>query len=307
MQQVRCPHCRNALTVPANTQGQQFRCAFCGGVFHVPPATVVAPPPISPAALRPPHPTAPAQPRREEPTTRQASTRWEYWLRFAGGLFLTVAAATARIGWRCTRAVAIGLYRTVSKKHCAPASNRSYRGHSYGAEPTEKQLGFARRLGIEIPKGVTRGELSGLIDAAQEADPKFRARRQKEEEEEARRRLEFYGPELLKLEARWQALADGDCCAAFVYRRGKKVQHALGRPYQAELNEKKPILLIACERAKIKREAYIGHIVDIDGEFEIASDAILWHEVHEGFEWEDVETFRRLEEKAKKLAAKKGG
>src|SRR5690606_36629698 len=40
-----------------------------------------------------------------------------------------------------------------------------------GMEPTEKQMDYARSLGIDIPTGISRGKLSELIDETKEGLP----------------------------------------------------------------------------------------------------------------------------------------
>jgi hypothetical protein len=42
-----------------------------------------------------------------------------------------------------------------------------------GDKPTERQLAFARDLGISVPKRITKGELSDMIDQAKQIRDAF--------------------------------------------------------------------------------------------------------------------------------------
>lgn len=76
------------------------------------------------------------------------------------GLGLLVVAATAKnsTGWGVALAAAV----TVAGALAWPRSPDAWRRD----KPTDRQLAFAKDLGIAIPRGISKGELSDLISEA---------------------------------------------------------------------------------------------------------------------------------------------
>lgn len=148
--------------------------------------------------------------------------------------------------------------------------------------PTDKQLRYARSLGIKVPAGIGKWELSRLIDAAKPkpAEPVV-------EEED-------YPPELIEAQEKWQKLIDQRKWMLAIWQKGK-TRHAEIVTLDGVDIDAKDRLVITCSVTKLKREAHIGLCINDEGrQFEIKTDCLLWcaiiDEIHfsEPEQWEGL-------------------
>jgi hypothetical protein len=163
--------------------------------------------------------------------------------------------------------------------------------------PTTKQLGYAKRLGVNVPKNADRAQVSTLISAAEAVDPNVQERKRKQHA----KLVAEYGQAMLDSEAQWSAWADANKWAGVVYRHGKSIKAEVLRLNGASIECPKK-LLIEAEVARVKREAYIGEIVDVGRGVELNQLHFLWWEIVGEVDIKDVAGFRRLKEKAEKMA-----
>ena len=86
--------------------------------------------------------------------------------------------------------------------------------------PTEKQLRYARKLGITVTPSMNKDDVSAAITAAEHANPRLA---QDRERFKAKARERKFGPELIAEEERWNQFADTTEYMLAIYRRGKDI------------------------------------------------------------------------------------
>jgi hypothetical protein len=165
---------------------------------------------------------------------------------------------------------------------------------------TERQLRYAKRLGIDVPKNATLWQVSKMIDAAESANPQMRAERLAAID---RKRVERFGPELIAQEQQWQQLADQRKWIAAVYRSGKSVKVDLLQIEAAEVNEKGK-LRVHVTAGKIVTHKDTGPLVDMGRDFELDPTKLLWSQVVNDFDVDEFERFDRTFTQAEKMARK---
>lgn len=85
---------------------------------------------------------------------------------FVGLAFLLLAVTTKE---KSAVLLGVAAVATVGGALAWPRSPNAWRND----KPTERQIAFARDLGISIPKRVTKGELSDMIDQAKQIRDAF--------------------------------------------------------------------------------------------------------------------------------------
>lgn len=91
--------------------------------------------------------------------------------------------------------------------------------------PTERQLNYARKLGITVTARMSKADVSKAIDAAERKNPKAKRQREHINRKQAGKAQAEWakecGPELLAAEEQWSSFSDGTRYMLAVYNRGK--------------------------------------------------------------------------------------
>lgn len=165
--------------------------------------------------------------------------------------------------------------------------------------PTERQLNYARKLGIDTA-GMSKADVSYAISDAETRNPSLGKQR---EQAKVAKHAKQHGPELIQLEQHWQKLADVEKWIVAVYQSGKSMKIDVIRVNGASLTDK-GVLELECEIAKIKMDRDLGQIVDLGRYVELAFNKIKWHEVIDAIEIEDVATFQAAMQRGQNAAGR---
>lgn len=148
--------------------------------------------------------------------------------------------------------------------------------------PTEKQLKFAKRLGISVPEGATRGDVSDLIDRTLDARPRQRQRIEEAQERRAREaEIAQYGAELVAALDEWQRRAEEQPYLLMAFRRGKDIVVDVVRLYDADIEDgkRKSRLVLYVEEPIVERDRATGERwLFWEKEREIPMDRVVWWE-----------------------------
>ena len=167
--------------------------------------------------------------------------------------------------------------------------------------PTAKQLNYARKLGLSVPEGASRTEVSALLSNAEAANPK-RARQREHVKEKQRAKLET--PELKQQEAYWNDLGDRDKWLIAVYKSGKNVKGDVLRVCGADIDEKGK-LIIQLEAGKIVRQKDVGEFIEDGRSLELDASRILWCQVVDDFDsFDEIDRYRKSKQMAENEARK---
>lgn len=161
--------------------------------------------------------------------------------------------------------------------------------------PTDKQLRYARKLGLAIPENADKATLSRLIGQAEARDPSLTATRA---DVKAKQRLRKYGQDKIDEEARWQAFADAEKWMLVVFSRGKSKVAEVVRINGADISASGKIK-IATEVMKITNDRQAGPLVDVGQYIEISVDKIDWHEIVDEVDIQDVRRFQKYHDRVK--------
>jgi len=119
--------------------------------------------------------------------------------------------------------------------------------------PSQKQLGYAKRLGVVVTVQMSKREVSNAITEAEN------------------------GPELTKLVRKWQALADGEGYLLALYSKGSKgITVDVLRVNDISV-EKKVLKLFVESPIRIK-DKHIGEHLEWDKSFDLSIDKLLYYE-----------------------------
>ncbi len=141
--------------------------------------------------------------------------------------------------------------------------------------PTEKQVRYAHSLGIKNPASIDRVTLSQLIGQAEARNPKQTKR-----------------GSLQAGVAHWERLADASMWMLVVFTRGKSRVGQVVRINGAIVAGGK--LKIETEILKVQREAHIGEVINPGRYLAIVPDKIIWSEIVNELDMQDVQAFQKL-------------
>jgi len=164
--------------------------------------------------------------------------------------------------------------------------------------PTEKQLRYARKLGITLPENADKATLSSLIGEAESRDPSLKTKRENVKE---KIRVCKHGHNKIDEEARWQALADAEKWMLVVFKRGKSKVAEVVRINGADISDGGKIM-IETEVMKIINDRHLGMLVDAGKYIEISVDKIEWHEIVNEVAIDDVQQFQNYYDRVKSRA-----
>lgn len=169
--------------------------------------------------------------------------------------------------------------------------------------PTEKQLNYARKLRLAVPPGASRDEVSALLADAEAANPNLRQEREQAKE---RQRVKKHGPELIAQEQQWEQLANQNKWLAAVYKSGKSVKVELLRLNGAYITDGGK-LKIESEAGKVIKDRHLGYVIDLGRYVELDPAKLLWSQVVDDFDIEDVARFQATLQHAESVARRMGG
>jgi hypothetical protein len=167
--------------------------------------------------------------------------------------------------------------------------------------PTDKQLRYAKRLGIAVTSNMGRQEVSAAIAAAERANPELAARRETVTRKARERR---FGPELIQQEQQWNRFADTTEFMLAIYQRGKETIVDVLRVNGASVNDRGKLILDV-QAPKVTRDRYIGAYLEWDHEFELSVEKLRRYEpLTADFYMEGNDAYRRAVERGLKIARK---
>lgn len=137
-----------------------------------------------------------------------------------------------------------------------------------GLPPTEKQLRFAKRIGVAVPPGATRHQVSAAIDDAMARDPSIRQRlnkiNEKREARAAAKREAMLGPDIIRRERHWEEVCDSRALILAVYEQKGTLIVDVVAPEEAIVDEAKRSLRFTFIVAKRCTESELRDFVDWD-------------------------------------------
>ncbi len=167
--------------------------------------------------------------------------------------------------------------------------------------PTEKQLRYAKRLGITVTPSMSKDDVSAAIGAAERVNPRLG---QDRERVKAKARERKFGPELIAEEERWNQFAETTEYMLAIYRHGKAIVVDVLRVNEAWINERGKLVL-GVAAPKVVKDRHIGDWLDWDRHFELSREKLLHFEaLHREFHDEGNDAYRRTVERGLKVARK---
>jgi len=179
-----------------------------------------------------------------------------------------------------------------------------------GLPPTEKQVRFARRIGVSVLEGTTRDQLSRALDAAMKRDPSIARRMERIGEERDRRaakkRAEHLGPEIIRQEQQWDDFAAEGVQLLAVYEHRNEWIVDVIQPFEAVVDEDKRRIRLAFHIPRRRRDRDIGEeILDWDDEKRPVSippkNFYYWEPVHDDLMF-DIPRYSKLVKRGMKIA-----
>lgn len=140
--------------------------------------------------------------------------------------------------------------------------------------PTEKQLRYAKRLGIAVTPTMSKAALSARIGSAERANPRLGEDRERTKKKARERK---FGPELIAEESRWNQFADSTEYMLAIYRRGKQTVVDVLRVNEAWINGRGKLTL-GVEAPKLVKDRHIGDYLDWDRYLELQREKPLHYE-----------------------------
>lgn len=188
--------------------------------------------------------------------------------------------------------------------------------------PTKKQLGFARKLGIDVSSSMSKEDVGLAIENGINENPTLK--KELEERDEARRlerqradelqRIEECGPELIAAEAQWEEFLDKIGFMLAIYQRGKKIIVDVLLVYEVFIDgkrKKKLKLGVASPTAhKVKVPGILWDETNVlllwDREFVLALEKLLYYEpLRAKFDEADVWDYQRAIRRGLEVAKEK--
>lgn len=140
--------------------------------------------------------------------------------------------------------------------------------------PTEKQLRYAKKLGIAVTPAMSKDDVSAAIGAAERANPRLAEDRERVKTKARERK---FGSELIAEESRWNQFADSTEYMLAIYRHGKETVVDVLRVNEAWISDRGKLVL-GVEAPKVVKDRHIGQYLDWDRYFELAREKLLHYE-----------------------------
>jgi len=153
-----------------------------------------------------------------------------------------------------------------------PAHRRLIRSRVRPAVPaTDKQLRYARKLGIAVTPTMSKEDVSAAIGAAERANPRLAQQRERIKSKARERK---FGPELIAEEYWWNEFAESTEYMLAIYWHGKEMVVDVLRVNEAWINDRGKLVLGA-EAPKVVKDRHIGQHLDWDRYFELLREHLL--------------------------------
>ena len=165
--------------------------------------------------------------------------------------------------------------------------------------PTEKQVRYAKRLGINVTAEMSKADVSAAIAAEEKRKPGLGRRREQANEAARERR---FGKEVLQEEEKWNRLSEEVGYVIAVYLKRKETIVDVLFVNQAEVNEKGKLRLLVAA-PKVVKDRDIGDWLIWDKEFELPIESLLHFEpLHPEFHHAGNEAYRTAVERGLTIA-----
>jgi hypothetical protein len=142
--------------------------------------------------------------------------------------------------------------------------------------PTQKQLNYAKKLGIKVTAGMSKWDVSEAIESAERRNPKLKRQREHIIE---KKRIKDCGSELIAAEKQWQKFAETVEFMLAIYKRGKETIVDVLRVNDVFVDgHKKKVLKLCVESPRLVKDKDIGCYLDWDHSFELPIENLFYYE-----------------------------
>ncbi|MBA4190666.1 MAG: hypothetical protein C0467_21995 [Planctomycetaceae bacterium] len=165
--------------------------------------------------------------------------------------------------------------------------------------PTEKQVRYAKRIGVKVTDEMSKADVSAAIAAEEKRKPGL-ARKREKANEAARERK--FGKEVLEAEEEWNRLSEEVGYFIAVYMKRKETIVDVLFVNQAEVTEKGELRLLVAA-PKVMKDRDLGDWLIWDKEFELPIESLLHFEpLHPEFHHDGNDAYQKAVERGLKIA-----
>jgi hypothetical protein len=166
--------------------------------------------------------------------------------------------------------------------------------------PTERQLNYAKKLGIPVTANMSKTDVSEAIAQVERQNPSLARQRQHVNESRYRR---THGAELVEAEEKWQQLADNNKWMIAVYQSGKTANVSVIRLNEASIADNGK-LEISGEVAEVEHnKTHEYSLIDLEKSIVLPFEKIKWHEIIDEIAVDDIDGFNAAMDRGKEAAA----
>ena len=170
--------------------------------------------------------------------------------------------------------------------------------------PTERQLNYAKKLGINVTTDMSKADVSAAIAQVELENPSLARQRQHVNES---RYKKTHGPELVEAEKKWQKLADANKWMIAVYQGGKSMKVSVIRLNEASITDKSK-LVIHGELAEVEHNRkYDFSLIDLDKTIDLPFEKIKWYEIIDELDVDDIDGLNAAMNRGKEAANRLSG
>lgn len=155
--------------------------------------------------------------------------------------------------------------------------------------PTDKQLRYAKKLGIVVSANADRATLSQLIGEAESKNPSLKANREIVKQKQLIRK---YGQARVDEKQRWEDLADKEKWMLVVFNRGNSKISEIVRINGGKISARGKMKVLV-ETVKIINDRFAGQFIDVGRYLELSLDKIVWHEIVDEIDVDDIQGFQK--------------
>jgi len=174
--------------------------------------------------------------------------------------------------------------------------------------PTQRQLNYAKRLGVTVTLRMSKQDVSAAISAAEAANPKAKRQREKINAKQAERAHAEWvaecGQELIDAVEHWTNFADDVRFMLAIYDRGKNTIVDVLEVNDAYIDGTRKKKLKLCLAApKVVKDRHIGNYLEWEREFELPLEKLLHYEpLHSDFCNDGNDAYKKVVERGLKTA-----
>ncbi len=172
--------------------------------------------------------------------------------------------------------------------------------------PTQKQIAYAKKLGIIVTPAMSKYDVSEAIDKVLAANPKLLRQREHIKEKMQAKYYQECGPELIAAEKKWRELSEKVCyiIAAYEYRKETIVDVLLVEDAYIEGDKNRDVKL-ALASPKLIKDKIAGDYLEWDKSFELPLRKLLYYEpLYADFSLAGIEDYKKAVLKGLKIAKK---